>query len=205
MLTAFGYPVLTSLACAAAGRFAEGYKLDDAGAAGLVLYELAVLAIVGTFLKRRGWTLRDLKPEISWRLTAAGVALCLLVLLSEWVVALLFSAAGLIGPEAPGPIDARGLGVAMFAAVCVVNPVFEETLVVGYVAEALRGRHAPLLAINLSVSIRLLDHLYQGPAGGAAIIPTGLVFAYACHGLDRLWPLVFAHGLLDAVGIIACR
>ncbi len=205
LVTAFGYPVLMSVAGAASGRFATGYTLDDAAAGGLILYELAALAIIGAFLKSRGWALRDLNPGIGWRLTGAGVVLGLLIFASNWVVSVLFMAGGLIRPETVGPIDARGLGLAMFAVLCVVNPVFEETLVVGYVVEALRDRHPPLLAVNLSVSVRLLYHLYQGPAGVILIIPAGLLFAFAYLRLNRIWPLIVAHGLLDAVGILGCR
>lgn len=204
MVTAFGFPVLTSLAMAVGGRYAAGLVIDDAGISGLIVYELAALAIVATFLKSRGWTLRDLNPEIRWHLTGAGVVLCLLILASNWIVSSLFTAVGLIDPEGYS-VDASGLGIAPLAALCVVNPVFEETLVVGYLTEALRDRHSPLLAVNLSVSIRLLYHLYQGPAGVISIIPAGLLFAFAYRRLNRLWPLVFAHGLLDAVAVIGCR
>ena len=205
LVTAFGYLVLMSLAMAAGGRFVTGYKLDNAGAAGLILYELVALAIVGTFLKSRGWTLRDFNPEISWRLTGAGVLLAAAILAANWILAALFMAVGLIGAEAYGSVDAGGLGVALFTALCIVNPVFEETLVVGYVAEALRDRRPPLLAVNLSVSIRLLYHLYQGPAGVIAVVPAGLLFAFAYQRWNRLWPLVFAHSLLDALGILNSR
>lgn len=205
LVTAFGYLVLTSLVMAAGGQFATGYKLDNAGAAGLILYELVALAIVATFLKARGWKLGDFNPGISWRLTGAGVLLAAAILAANWILSLLVMAAGLIGPEAYGVVDASGLGIALFAVFCIVNPVFEETLVVGYVTEALRDRHPPLLALNVSVSIRLLYHLYQGPAGVIAIIPMGLLFAFVYHRWNRLWPLVFAHGLLDALGILSSR
>lgn len=205
LLTAFGFPVLASVAMAAAGRHVSGYTFDNIGVGGLIAYEIAALAIVATFLWSRGWMLKDFNPEITWRLSAAGVVLFVLINFSTSVISVLFMALGLIGPESYRLFDASGLGVALMIALCIFNPIFEETLVVGYVMEALRDRHPPLLAINLSVSIRLLYHLYQGPIGVITVIPAGLLFAFAYYRLNRLWPLVLAHGLMDLLGIMNCR
>ncbi len=205
LATAFGFLILTSLAAAVAGRYAAPAPLDDAGAVGLIVYELAALAIVGTYLRSRGWTLRDLHPEVTWGLTGAGFLLYGAALAAWWTVSALFVAVGLVEPEAFRVLDAGRLGLAPMAVLCVVNPVFEETLVVAYVVEALRDRHPPLLAVNVSVSIRLLYHLYQGPAGVIAIVPIGLLFAFVYLKWNRLWPLVFAHALLDAAALASCR
>ena len=205
LLTAFGFLVLTSLAAAVGGHYAKVDRFDDAGAAGLIAYELAALSIVGAFLKSRGWTLRDIHPEVTWGLSGAGFLLYAATLALWWTVSSLFTATGLIGPDSYPVVDASGLGVVMLAVFCIVNPIFEETLVVGYVAEALRDRHPPLLAVNVSVSIRLLYHLYQGPAGVIAIVPMGLLFAFVYLRWSRLWPLVLAHGLLDALALAGCR
>jgi membrane protease YdiL (CAAX protease family) len=53
----------------------------------------------------------------------------------------------------------------------------------------------------MSVAIRVLYHLYQGPAS-AGIIPIGFVFAYWYARTGRLWPAVIAHGLMDFFGLI---
>ncbi len=205
LATAFGFLILMSLAAAVAGHYTRVETFNDAGVAGLIVYELAALAIVGTYLRSRGWTLRDVNPEISWGLTGAGVLLCVATLVLWWTVSALFAAAGLVRPEASPGVDASGLGLAQLAVLCIVNPVFEETLVVAYVVEALRDRRPPLTAVNVSVSIRLLYHLYQGPAGVIAIVPMGLLYAFVYLKWNRLWPLVFAHGLLDAAALASCR
>lgn len=104
------------------------------------------------------------------RTSAVGEVVAVLVTAFGYLVLTsLVMAAGLIGPEAYGVVDASGLGIALF------------------------------------VSIRLLYHLYQGPAGVIAINPMGLLFAFVYHRWHRLWPLVFAHGLLDALGILNSR
>jgi membrane protease YdiL (CAAX protease family) len=82
----------------------------------------------------------------------------------------------------------------------IVNPIFEETFVCGYIISALRERCEPWTAINISVAIRLLYHLYQGPAAAIGIVPFGLILAYWYARSGRLWPAITAHAaanLLD--------
>jgi membrane protease YdiL (CAAX protease family) len=44
-------------------------------------------------------------------------------------------------------------------------------------------------------------HLYQGPLSLISIVPGGLVFAWYYAATRRLWPVVIAHGLLDALAL----
>jgi uncharacterized protein len=65
------------------------------------------------------------------------------------------------------------------------------------VIAALDPRRSAWTGINVSVAIRLLYHLYQGPLGVLYIVPLGLVFAWWYARSARLWPLVIAHALYD--------
>jgi membrane protease YdiL (CAAX protease family) len=78
-----------------------------------------------------------------------------------------------------------------------VNPVFEEVFVCGYLINALKKERSLVFAINVSVAIRLAYHLYQGPMVVLSIVPMGLIFGYWFARTGRLWPLVTAHALLD--------
>ena len=84
----------------------------------------------------------------------------------------------------------------------VVNPFFEETIVVAYLMGALLNQDNPWRAINVSVGLRLLYHLYQGVTGVISIVPVGLVFSYYYFKKRKLWPLVFAHGVMDFVALV---
>ncbi len=99
-------------------------------------------------------------------------------------------------------VVATGVPVALAVVVSIVNAIFEEGFVVGYVMSAFRDRWSPLVCVNVSVAIRLLYHLYQGPLGVMSIIPTGLIFSYWYLRTGRLWPLVVAHALLDLIGLL---
>jgi membrane protease YdiL (CAAX protease family) len=78
--------------------------------------------------------------------------------------------------------------------ILVVNSVFEESIVIGYLFKRLENISA-IIVISVSVLIRQLCHLYQGPLTFFYIIPMGLVFALYYWRYRRLTPLIIAHGL----------
>ncbi len=45
-------------------------------------------------------------------------------------------------------------------------------------------------------------HLYQGYSAGLGNVVMGLVFGYVWLRTGRLWPLIVAHGLIDAVAFV---
>ena len=87
--------------------------------------------------------------------------------------------------------------------VSTVNGIFEELFVAGYIITALREVRGVWTAINVSTVVRLLYHLYQGPIGVITIIPMGLLYGYVYARTRLLWPLIFAHVLIDIIGLSA--
>ena len=59
----------------------------------------------------------------------------------------------------------KDLSMQLVFLVSVVNGIFEELFVAGYIITALTPRRGMWMAINVSVVVRLLYHLYQGPIG----------------------------------------
>jgi membrane protease YdiL (CAAX protease family) len=90
-------------------------------------------------------------------------------------------------------------------AVGLINPLFEEVFVCGYVMTALHRKESLWLALNVSVAIRLLYHLYQGPLGVLSINPFGLVAGFWYARTGRLWPVIVAHSIIDVVGMLGAR
>lgn len=79
----------------------------------------------------------------------------------------------------------------------------EEIVVVGFLLTRLRQlRMNPVLALVLSSLLRGAYHLYQGFGAGLGNVAMGLVFGYAWQRTGRLWPLIIAHGLIDAVAFV---
>jgi membrane protease YdiL (CAAX protease family) len=109
---------------------------------------------------------------------------------------------GLATTAQSGGVAATGLDLTSVIAVSVVNGIFEELLVTGYIISFLKDRAGIHMAINVSVAIRLLYHLYQGVVGVIAIIPMGLIFAYWYARGGSLWALIIAHIFLDIIGLM---
>ena len=71
----------------------------------------------------------------------------------------------------------------------------------GYIITALTQTRGMWTAINVSTGMRMLYHLYQGPTGILISVPMGLLFGYAYARTRMLWPLIFAHVLIDIIGL----
>jgi uncharacterized protein len=164
-------------------------------------YEIMVLSLTAFFLKRRGWVREDLYLDINWRLTVTGFVLAGCCILVTYSASYLLPLLGLKAAESVLQTGPHGLDIAAILTVSVVNPFFEETIVVAYLMGAFLNPEAPTKAINISVGVRLLYHLYQGAAGVITIVPMGLLFSYYFYKKRKLWPLVLAHGIMDLVAL----
>jgi len=208
---AFGLPVFSSIMALGTGGESGGgtghsLVFNDAALINIVVFELLQSAFLVWFLHVRGWTLEKVGLTISWRGT--GLAWLLLIgtfvlamgaqTLAQWLMPLEMQAAGRMYPTADPKVSMQ---LAFFAST--VNGIFEELFVVGYIITALRDVRGMWTAINVSTVLRLLYHLYQGPIGVITIVPMGLLYGYVYARTRQLWPLIFAHVLIDIVGLSA--
>jgi len=170
----------------------------------LLVYESVVLLALLTLLRLRDWPLSHIgiRPTLMGTLVGAGLAAA-----AYLAYVAVFLVAAILSPYVQQIADERafvtaGLDLALIIAVSVVNPIFEEVFVCGYVISALMGRRGFWTAVNVSIGLRLAYHLYQGPIGVISIIPLGLVFAYWYARTGRLWPVVVAHAIFDLVALL---
>ena len=174
-------------------------KFSDSQLASLLVYEISILAALLGFLHLRGWTLAQLGLRVTIADTLIGVALAVVGDLASvaayWAIAVVWPQAA--DAMASTQIGSQELSLWAVVAVSVVNPIFEETFVCGYVIAALKERPDPWTGINVSVTIRLLYHLYQGAAAAISIVPIGLLLGIWYARTGRLWPLIVAHALWD--------
>jgi membrane protease YdiL (CAAX protease family) len=169
----------------------------------LLVVECLTIVVLGTFLFIRGWNLEKLGLVPSWRDTGIGL---LLAVCTYFVDVVVFAIVSLVSPSLETNVDSlvsSSLDVSTVVAVALLNPVFEEVFVCGYLITALRRTRSVSFAVNVSVALRLAYHLYQGPFGAITIIPFGLIFACWFARTGRLWPLVIAHGFFDLGGLLA--
>ncbi len=93
--------------------------------------------------------------------------------------------------------------IPVLLAVAFANGWAEEIIVVAFLMTRLRQLGlSPTVVIVLSSLLRGAYHLYQGFGAGVGNVAMGLVFGYAWQRTGRLWPLIVAHGLIDAVAFV---
>ncbi|MEP7160569.1 MAG: CPBP family intramembrane glutamic endopeptidase [Dermatophilaceae bacterium] len=83
------------------------------------------------------------------------------------------------------------------------NALLEEVLMVGYLFTRWRqAGWSVLVVVGVSALIRGTYHLYQGFGGFVGNIVMGLLFGWVYARTRRVWPLVIAHFLLDAMAFV---
>lgn len=195
MLGAFGMFVMSSITAAFDGG--PSAPLTDDSLLDLVVYEAALLAMLGIFLSVRGWRPADVGLSPTLKDTAIGAVIVLadyMVYIVAWSIYSQFATAG-------SDLPISSLEASNVVLLSLVNGFFEELFVCGYLINAVKKRRSVVFAINVSVAIRLAYHLYQGPIAVPSIVPMGLIFAYWFAKTGRLWPLVVAHALMDLLAL----
>lgn len=170
----------------------------------LLIYETIVLSLLGTMLYWRGWTLERIGLRLTKKDTLVGIGLAFAAYLTYLAVWGLVEATG-SHPRYPGNITeiaSHGLKLGSVVAVSILNPIYEESFLCGYLlTDANENKHI-VAGFNVSLAIRLTYHLYQGTAGVLGIIPVGAVFALWYVRSRRLWPVIVAHAVFDALGLL---
>ena len=169
--------------------------ITEAGLRTLLIDEPVILLIVATFLWARDWTFETIGLLPSLKETLFGVGLALVIAFVGMAVWFVIALVGLPRPAAP-EVAAGPFNQITILAVSMLNPIFEESVLCGYIVTALKRRSTAQMAVAVSVALRALCHLYQG-FGLVFIVIFGVVLAwwYARHG--RLWPLIIAHVMYD--------
>ncbi|WP_028475991.1 CPBP family intramembrane glutamic endopeptidase [Nocardia sp. CNY236] len=103
----------------------------------------------------------------------------------------------------PASLDDHWWRLPVLVLAACANAAAEEVIVVAYLLTRLRAlgwsAHSALLA---SALLRGSYHLYQGLGGGVGNLVMGVIFGRYWQRTNRLWPLVLAHALIDAVAYI---
>ena len=178
---------------------------DDHRVWTLMVYQLSVAPVIIYILWERGWKWLDFSVRITPRGVLQGLGLAVVAYTLSKAALILTStvAAASVAPALAAAPMASGLfamGGMLFASV--VKALFEEILVCGYVIQSLRGRFGVALAVNASIALRMSFHLYQGPGAFLTFAVFGLVFTLFYIRTGRLWPLIVAHALLEAIQIV---
>ena len=203
---AFGYSIFSSLIIFLTGSLYSNNSnafFTNANLLSTVFYDIIIMTILYEFLHIRE-SLIELKNNLSsLKLLFSSL---LLVLIFYFIYYLLVFIVFKILPHTQ-PINFtqitvnQNLNISVIIAISIVNSIFEETIVVGYIISKLRDKKGVFFAINVSILVRFLYHLYQGPMAALSIIPLGILFAFVYVKWKNIWPLIIAHIILDILGL----
>ncbi|KUI23568.1 CPBP family intramembrane glutamic endopeptidase [Mycobacterium sp. GA-2829] len=182
------------------------FDLIDLGLNLAGVFQLTAWGALGLYLLwRSGLRLSDIglaRPRIRPDLLG-GLGLAALIGLPGLA---LYQVARLIGINAsvePAELYDTWWRIPVLLAMSFANGWAEEIIVVGFLLTRLRQlRVNPMVAIVAAAVLRGAYHLYQGFGAGLGNLAMGLVFGYVWHRTGRLWPLIIAHALIDAVAFV---
>lgn len=170
----------------------------------IAMEEIVLLFILSIILGLRGWKLSDLNI----RFTKDNFYFGVLIVLINYVICLFMYSmfSSLLGGDTFSNVKFESEMTLISAIiVSIVNPLFEELIVIVYVFKSMEKRHDVFFVISLSAFLRLSYHLYQGPIAAISVLPLGLLFAYIYHRWRSLLPLIVAHGIMDFLGLYGLR
>jgi len=189
----FGLFILNSLWSVSAGFRSDA--ITDTSLMSLVMLEVVFGALALVVLRHRGYALTRLLPTPTWQGCAVGTVLYAVCLVVAMVVTVSFD-----HPMEPGvELAVRAHpSLAVVITLAMVNGLYEETFLLGYLVRGLRP-HGASIALGVSLLVRVLHHLYQGPVSAVAVAAMGLIISAFYLRTRWLWPAVFAHTLADIV------
>ena len=203
VLAAFGLFMLASIQSLIFGHGTA--VISNNGLLATMAYELVVLALIAGFLRLRGWTLADVGVSpVTPRLTLIGIGLFLLAHVAYAMSASIAIALvpGAFSVEAYSKLISPDLELPLVLLMSTINPIFEETILCGYLLSSRRTGPNAWPAVHLSIAIRMLYHLYQGAFGVVAIIAVGFIFSAWYTKSRQIWPPILAHALFDLLGLM---
>ncbi|WP_026686662.1 CPBP family intramembrane glutamic endopeptidase [Azovibrio restrictus] len=194
VILCFGWFILASSQSVAAG-FQSGDFSDSAMLPTLAM-EVLCASIALLVLYRRGYAVTSLYPAPTPAGIALGIGLYGVSLYASWLAVMPFVSGS------PQPIDelmARAsISLPTIVLFALINGAYEEIFLLGFLLRGLRG-HGLSMALGISLLVRVLYHLYQGPLGAVSVLAFGLVLSLYYIRSGALFPAVFAHVLADIV------
>jgi uncharacterized protein len=191
----FGWFIFASLSAVSAGFKSGTYS--SGGFVSLIGFELVIATVAMYVLRSRGFSIGSLYPAPSVAGVAIGVALYIGASFAAVAATSPFTNPGYLEPIETLMADG-GISLLTLVALGVVNGAYEEVFLLGFLVRGLRAYGLPI-ALGVSLLVRVLYHLYQGPLGAVSVLVFGAVLSVYFVASGRLFPAVFAHAIADIV------
>lgn len=167
-----------------------------------IAWEVGVSALLWPWLSRRGWALgRIAGAPGAWDLPR-GIGLAVVAYAGVFASFVAWYVTALATLQSATAIPMVGhASPAVVAAMCIINPVFEEFLWLAYGLTAFSpfGLRVAMLA---SIALRTAVHAYQGLLAVITILPVAVIFTVYYVRTRRLWPVIVAHMIVDTLALM---
>lgn len=194
----FGWFIAGSVYAVSAGFKTGAYS--EGGIVGLLILEVLLGLTALYILRSRGFDVPSLYPRPSVVGVAFGSFLYVSAAGAAGLALMMFNAEHYSEPL-ERLMGGAPIGLPALVLLGVVNGAYEEIFLLGFLLRGLRG-YGLSLAIGVSMLVRVLYHLYQGPLGAVCIGIFGLVLSLSYVANGKLFPAVFAHAVADIVPFI---
>lgn len=186
----FGWFILGSvMVMSSPGVFAAGPVNDNNFIAAIVV-KLVFGATALAVLHTRAYPLYTLCPRPSWRGALAGVGL---YLCSGLLTTMAYRLAPHHAPSLMSDLMAAAhISWYLIVPLALVNGSYDEIVLSAYLMRGLR-RFGASTAIGISVLVRVLYHMHEGPMGALAAALLGIVLGIYYQHRGRLFPVVLAN------------
>jgi membrane protease YdiL (CAAX protease family) len=181
------------------GGDATTIVLDDREALATLGIEALLALMFVPWLWWRGWRAADLSKPSGPLDVPRGIVVWFLAYLA---LGLAFGAVALFQEKMVEPTVKVNLSDIVIIAVSILNAVFEELLWLAYGVTALSRRIGLRRACIISVLMRTVVHVYEGPLAILGVLPIGIVFTLYFARTRRVWPVIVAHALQDAFAFV---
>ena len=193
----FGWFILGSIGAVASGFPTRPF--DDSTFIAIIFLEVLLAAAALFYLRLRGHDLSPFVPSPTGIGCLVGLALYGVATLATWPIYHALGRPDLATQPIEQMVAGASISLPWLLGVSIVNGLYEESFLVGYLLRELEAFGASL-AVGVTVLIRVLYHLYQGPLGAIYIVAFGIVLATYYWRTRKLWPVVFAHIFADVAG-----
>lgn len=195
----FGIFIVSAVVVALSG-LEEAAFFTDSGNLGMVALEFFIGLCTLMVLRRRRYAMSDFVPTPTWKGSVIGLALAVAAWCASLAFMRLFDPALLETQPIAQIIRGSQITLAIVLLLSVMNGWFEEAFLLGFFTRQF-ARYGPVVAVGFSLVLRTSFHLYQGWIGAIEIALLGLIFTLYYWRTRKLWPVVFAHMLVDMVGL----
>lgn len=194
-----GLPLLLAIA---AGRLQVSFDFGQRRLLTTLVAECVLVALLWPWLAARGWAFRPIAGAPEPRDILRGFGVALLAYIAYYISAVTwisFSSTSYDALVAAVPTGSAAPWVVILTSV--LNPVVEEFLWLGYGLTAL-SRYGARTSACISISLRLAVHAYQGIVALVGVLPLAIVFTLYYSRTKRIWPVIVAHMLFDAIALL---